>query len=71
MGYVSRRGGGRSPREDRAPWHSFISICVSKGLTLEQIAERVGHVSPKTIRLYTHFNLEDSKKRIESLGIRF
>ncbi|MCP4594828.1 MAG: site-specific integrase [bacterium] len=51
--------------------HSFISICVSKGLTWEQIAEWVGHVSPKTTRLYTHFNLEDSKKRIESLEIRF
>ncbi|NOX59346.1 MAG: site-specific integrase, partial [Planctomycetes bacterium] len=51
--------------------HSFISICVSKGLTWEQIAEWVGHVSPKTTRLYTHFNLEDSKKRIESLDIRF
>ncbi len=51
--------------------HSFISICVSKGLTWEQIAERVGHVSPRTTRLYTHFNLVDSKRRIESLDIRF
>ncbi|MCH7702890.1 MAG: site-specific integrase [Planctomycetes bacterium] len=51
--------------------HSFISICVSKGLTWEQIAEWVGHVSPRTTRLYTHFNLVDSKRRIESLDIRF
>ena len=51
--------------------HSFISVCVSKGLTWEQIAEWVGHVSPETARLYTHFNLADSKQRMESLEIRF
>jgi integrase len=51
--------------------HSFISMCVSKGLTWDQIAEWVGHVSPKTTRLYTHFNLADSQKRMESLDIRF
>ena len=51
--------------------HSFISICVAKGLTWEQIAEWVGHVSPKTTRLYTHFYIQDSKRRIESLEIRF
>ena len=48
--------------------HSFISICVSKGLTWEQIAEWVGHVSRRTTRLYTHFDLRDSRQRIESLG---
>ena len=48
--------------------HSFISICVAKGLTWEQIAEWVGHVSRRTTRLYTHFNLRDSRERIESLG---
>ena len=30
-------------------------------LTWEQIAEWVGHVSPQTTRLYTHFNIADSK----------
>ncbi len=30
-----------------------------------------GHVSPETTRLYTHFNLTDSKQRMESLEIRF
>jgi integrase len=49
--------------------HSFISICVAKGLTWEQIAEWVGHVSRRTTRLYTHFNLQDSRDRIESLGL--
>ena len=48
--------------------HSFISICVAKGLTWEQIAEWVGHVSRRTTRLYTHFDLRDSRQRIESLG---
>jgi integrase len=48
--------------------HSFISICVSKALTWEQIAEWVGHVSRRTTRLYTHFDLRDSRERIESLG---
>ncbi len=42
-----------------------------QGLTWEQIAEWVGHVSPRTTRLYTHFNLEDGKRRIESLEIKF
>ncbi len=51
--------------------HSFISICVAKGLTWEQIRGWVGHVSPETTRLYTHFNLDDSKQRMESLEIRF
>ncbi len=51
--------------------HSFISICVAKGLTWEQIRGWVGHVSPETTKLYTHFNLVDSKKRMESLEIRF
>ena len=51
--------------------HSFISICVAKGLTWEQIRGWVGHVSPETTRLYTHFNLTDSKQRMESLEIRF
>ena len=48
--------------------HSFISICVAKGLTWEQIAAWVGHVSRRTTRLYTHFDLRDSRDRIESLG---
>lgn len=43
--------------------HSFISICVAKGLTWEQIAEWVGHVNPRTTRLYTHFNIADSPLR--------
>ncbi len=51
--------------------HSFISICVAKGLTWEQIRGWVGHVSPETTKLYTHFNLTDSKERMESLKIRF
>ena len=51
--------------------HSFISICVGKGLTWEQIRGWVGHVSPETTKLYTHFNLTDSKERMESLEIRF
>ena len=29
-----------------------------------------GHVSPETTKLYTHFNLADSKQRMESLEIR-
>jgi hypothetical protein len=29
------------------------------------------HVSPKTTRLYTHFNQADSQKRMEFLDIRF
>ena len=37
----------------------------------QQIAEYVGHVSSETTRLYTHFNLEESRKRIERLAIRF
>jgi site-specific recombinase XerD len=49
--------------------HSFISACVTKGLTWEQIAEWVGHVSRRTTRLYTHFDLQDSRERIESLGL--
>ena len=44
---------------------------VSKGLTWEQIAEWVRHVLRQTTRLYTHFNLEDSKRRMESLDTRF
>jgi hypothetical protein len=44
---------------------------VAKGLTWEQIAEWVGHVNPRTTRLYTHFNIADSKKRMESLEIKF
>ncbi len=51
--------------------HSFISMCVVKGLTWEQIAEWAGHVSRATTKLYTHFNVKDSKERIEALGIRF
>jgi site-specific recombinase XerD len=50
--------------------HAFISICVSKGLTWEQIIEWVGYVSSKTTSLYTHFILEDRKKRSESRDIR-
>jgi integrase len=49
--------------------HSFISVCVAKGLTWEQIAEWVGHVSRRTTRLYTHFDLQVSRDRIESLGL--
>ena len=29
------------------------------------------NLSPETTRLYTHFNLTDSKNRMESLEIRF
>ena len=51
--------------------HSFISICVARGVDWPQIAEWVGHVSPKTTKLYTHFNTAESKKRMKSLEIRF
>ena len=51
--------------------HSFISICVARGIDWPQIAEWVGHVSPKTTKLYTHFNTAESKKRMESLEIKF
>jgi len=44
---------------------------VANGLTWEQIAEWAGHFSPKTTKLYTHFNTAESKKRMESLEIRF
>ncbi len=40
-------------------------------LTWEQSRRWVGHVSPETTKLYTHFNLTASKKRMESLEIRF
>ena len=50
---------------------SFISICVARGVDWPQIAEWVGHVSPKTTKLYTHFNTAESKKRMESMDIRF
>ena len=36
-----------------------------------RVAEWVGHVSPKTTKLYTHFNTAESKKLMESLEIRF
>ena len=51
--------------------HSFISMCVANGLTWEQIAEWAVHVSRATTKLYTHFNVKDSKRRIEGLGISF
>ena len=51
--------------------HSFISICVVRGIDRPQIAEWVGHVSPRTTKLYTHFNTAESRKRMESLEIRF
>lgn len=51
--------------------HSFSSICVSKGLTWQQVAEWVGHVSQETTKLYTHFNLVECKKRIELLELQF
>ena len=44
---------------------------MAKGLTWEQIRGWVGHVSPETTRMYTHFNLVDGKQRMESLEIRF
>ena len=58
-GYCLRRGA-----QPRKP-------ITAAGLTWEQIAEWVGYVSPETTRLYTHFNLVDSKQRMESLEIRF
>lgn len=51
--------------------HSFVSLCVAKGVDWPQIAEWVGHVSPGTTKLYTHFNTAESRKRMESLEIKF
>ena len=51
--------------------HSFISLCVAKNTEWAQIAEWVGHVNQRTTTLYTHFNTAESKKRMESLDIRF
>lgn len=42
--------------------HSFISLCVARGIDWPQIAEWVSHVSPWTTRLYTHFNTAESRK---------
>ena len=51
--------------------HSFISICVARGVGWPQLTEWVGHVSPKATKLYTHFNTAESKQRVESVEIRF
>ena len=51
--------------------HSFISICVAKGWSWQQIAAIVGHVNSRTTDLYTHFNLKDSKQRMDDLDINF
>ena len=51
--------------------HSFISILLSQGKSWDQIAAFVGHLDRRATKLYTHFNTAESKKRMESLEIRF
>jgi len=69
---------GASGPEDDASVHPFHAEGQAGDGELDtirvlksQIAGWVGHVSPKTTKLYTHFNTAESKKRMESLEIRF
>ncbi|MHC4090064.1 MAG: tyrosine-type recombinase/integrase [Planctomycetota bacterium] len=51
--------------------HSFISICVWKGFTFQQISQWSGHIEPETQRRYTHYVGEASKALMDTLPFAF
>jgi len=51
--------------------HSFITICVWKGYSFEQISQWSGHIHPETQKRYTHYYGEASKKLMNGLPFSF
>jgi len=51
--------------------HSFITICVWKGYSFEQISQWSGHIHPDTQKRYTHYYGEASKKLMDGLPFAF
>lgn len=51
--------------------HSFITICVWKGYSFEQISQWSGHINEVTQRRYTHYDSEASKQLINNLPFTF
>lgn len=51
--------------------HSFITICVWKGYSFEQISQWSGHIHPETQKRYTHYYGEASKKLMNGLPFTF
>ncbi len=51
--------------------HSFITICVWKGYTFEQISQWTGHISPETQKRYTHYSSAASKTLMDGLPFQF
>ena len=51
--------------------HSFITICVWRGMTFEQISQWTGHIERETQRRYTHYSGEASRKLMDDLPFVF
>ena len=51
--------------------HSFITICVWRGMTFEQISQWTGHIELETQRRYTHYSGEASRQLMDELPFAF
>ena len=51
--------------------HGFITICVWKGMTFEQISQWTGHIERETQRRYTHYSGEASRRLMNDLPFEF
>ena len=51
--------------------HSFITICVWKGMTFDQLSQWSGHIDPETQRRYTHYSGEASRRLMNKLPFHF
>jgi integrase len=51
--------------------HSFVTICVWKGMTFEQIAQWTGQIDRETQKRYTHHSGEESKALMSTLPFKF
>ena len=51
--------------------HGFITICVWRDRTFEQISQWTGHIERETQKRYTHYSGEASKKLMDDLPFDF
>ena len=51
--------------------HGFITICVWKGMTFEQISQWTGHIERETQQRYTHYSGEASRRLMNDLPFEF
>jgi len=60
-----------APSRYHALRHSFISILVAQGKTLNQIAAFVGHLHQRTTQQYFHFMPKDKRETANSIPFEF